>query len=82
MTIWQEGRHADEPGGVSLKLWGPPQAHTLSDNNLDTQLVIWEFRVKAHGHRPWWGLPFPRSKDLGKKEENEALAHGESEREA
>ena len=49
MSVWHVGG-ADMPGGVSLELLELPTCVELDSPALDPQLVIWDFRVTAHGH--------------------------------
>ena len=49
MSVWHEAGAA-KPDGVSLQLWEAPTCVELPPEALDPQLVIWDFRVTAHGH--------------------------------
>jgi len=49
MGVWHEAGAA-KPDGVSLQLWAAPTSVALASEALDPQLVIFDFRVTAHGH--------------------------------
>ena len=49
MSVWHEAGAA-KPDGVSLQLWAAPTSVALASEALDPQLVIFDFRVTAHGH--------------------------------
>ena len=49
MSVWHEAGAA-QPGGVSLQLC-EQTCVALTSPALDPQLVIWDFKVTAHGHR-------------------------------
>ena len=49
MSVWHEAGAA-QPGTVLLRLLEEPTCVTLSSRALESQLVIWDFRVRAHGH--------------------------------
>ena len=49
MSVWDEAGAA-QPGGVPLQLSEPPKCVALDPPALDPQLVIWDFKVTAHGH--------------------------------
>ena len=48
MSGWHEAGAA-KPDGVSLQLWQAPTCVALAPLALDPQLVIYDFRVTAHG---------------------------------
>ena len=49
MSVWHEAGAA-KPGGVSLQLASEPTSVALASEALDPQLVVFDFRVTAHGH--------------------------------